>query len=254
MSDIEQSIQKLWDLHSEGLDLPDEWGVNLDFSSALQVQLGILDRRLKKGEELIGWKIGLTSIRVRERLGTNDQPFGYLLKSGVQASGARIPLSSIARGAGIENELCFTIGETFPSSGVTPEIARKATRAVSPGMEINEFRTLGKDFGLLVADDLAQWGIVPGEELPLTAQFNSDDVVSTLSRNGDVQSESFGRECIDDHFLSLAVLANTLGRFGMRLEAGQKVITGSFSNHKVKEAGHWRADFGPIGSVEIHFD
>ncbi len=58
---------------------------------------------------------------------------------------------------------------------------------------------------------------------------------------------------IDDHFVSLAVLANTLGRFGRHLEAGQKVITGSFSNHKVKEPGHWLADFGSIGSVDIHF-
>ena len=254
MPDIEQTIEKLWNFRSEGIQLPKKWEVNLDFSSSLQVQLGILKRRLEQGEELAGWKIGLTSIRVRERLGTNDQPFGYLLKSGVQDNGGKISLSSIAEGAGIENELCFTIGETFPTSEVTAEIARKSTRAVAAGMEINEFRTDGKDFGLLVADDLAQWGIVPGKEQLLTSDFKSDDVISTLTRNGEIQSESLGRDCIDDHFVSLAVLANTLGKFGMRLESEQKVITGSFSNHKVKEPGHWRADFGSIGSVEIEFE
>ena len=80
MPDIEQTIEKLWNFRSEGIQLPKKWEVNLDFSSSLQVQLGILNRRLEQGEELAGWKIGLTSIRVRERLGTNDQPFGYLLK------------------------------------------------------------------------------------------------------------------------------------------------------------------------------
>ena len=47
---------------------------------------------------------------------------------------------------------------------MTPDTARKAPRGVAAGMEINELRTDGKDFGLLVADGLAQWGIVPGTD------------------------------------------------------------------------------------------
>jgi 2-keto-4-pentenoate hydratase len=251
--DIERSIDRLWEIHASGEALPARWNPPLDFAASLRVQLGILDRKLAGGAELAGWKMGLTSARVRERLGTEDQPFGYLLASGVQTPGGKVSLDSISPLAGIENELCFTMAETLPAEGVTPVLARKATRAVAAGMEINELRTDGKDFGLLVADGLAQWGIVPGPEQPLDAAFNSDDVRTTLSRNGEVQSESLGRDVIDDHFISLAVLANTLGRFGRRLEAGQKVITGSFSNHKVRETGHWAADFGPIGSVDIHF-
>ena len=69
MSDIERSIDRLWEIRAAGEALPPSWDPPLDFAASLQVQLGILDRKLAAGEALAGWKIGRTSARVRERLG-----------------------------------------------------------------------------------------------------------------------------------------------------------------------------------------
>ena len=43
----------------------------------------------------------------------------------------------------------------------------------------------------------------------------------------EIQASAVGRDVIDDHYRSLTVLANTLGQYGVALEAGQRVITGS---------------------------
>jgi 2-keto-4-pentenoate hydratase/2-oxopent-4-enoate/cis-2-oxohex-4-enoate hydratase len=58
---------------------------------------------------------------------------------------------------------------------------------------------------------------------------------------------------IDDHYRSLTVLANTLGQYGVALEAGQRVITGSYSKHDVAPGESWRAEFAGIGAVELKF-
>lgn len=224
-----------------------------DIDEALQLQLDVLDTLLASGEKLAGWKVGLTSERVRERLGREDRPFGYLLASGVHASGAQVELGAVAPAAGVEPELCFEMGETLPGSNVTPEQARAAVAQVNAGMEINAFRSAGSSFESLVADDLAQWGIVVGSGGPITPAFSSAAVDSVMTCDGQEKATAIGAEVIDDHFLSLSILANTLGRFGRRLEAGQRVITGSFSAHKVKAPGHWHARFSGVGEVEIHF-
>jgi 2-keto-4-pentenoate hydratase len=122
-------------------------------------------------------------------------------------------------------------------------------------MEINEIRvTDAGDFPLLVADNLAQWGIVVGETCsPVPADFDSDTVRARIDCEGETRSEDLGADVIDDHFLSLAALANELAPFGRRVEVGQRVITGSFSNHRVPSASHWRAQFSGVGSVAISF-
>ncbi len=245
----------LWQSYVDGAPAPAELKGALDLDTALAVQLGILERRLDAGAELAGWKIGLTSARVRGRFGTTRQPFGHLLQSGVQESGNRVELASFRGATGVEPELCFTLGTALEGPGATAGDARKAASAVSAGMEINEIRvTDAGEFPLLVADNLAQWGIVVGEtHTPIPESFESDAVRATIAREGDTRSDDLGADVIDDHFLSLATLANELAPFGRRLEPGQRVITGSFSNHRVTEPGRWEAEFSGVGRVAIHF-
>jgi 2-keto-4-pentenoate hydratase len=63
-----------------------------------------------------------------------------------------------------------------------------------------------------------------------------------------------GEALLDDPFLSLSLLANSLAERGRSLEAGQPVITGSFfSARRVEGPGVWRADFEHIGGVSVAF-
>ncbi len=245
----------LWESYRKGEPAPQELRGALDIDSALTVQLAILDRRLEAGAELAGWKIGLTSERVRQRFDTTRQPFGHLLAAGVHQSGDQVKREGFRGGTGVEPELCWTLASPLEGPNATPEDARKAAGAVSAGMEINELRVAdAKDFPLLIADNLAQWGIVVGETVsPVPADFDSNRVDARIDCDGALQSEDRGADVIDDHFRSLAVLANELAPFGRRIEAGHRVITGSFSNHRVQQAGVWDASFTEVGRVGIRF-
>lgn len=253
--DITTATDLLWESYRTGESAPAALKGALDVDDALRVQLAILDRRLEAGARLAGWKIGLTSERVRQRFDTTRQPFGHLLEAGVQQSGNRVEIASFRGGTGVEPELCWTLATALAGPDASVEDARNAAGSVSAGMEINELRVAdANDFPLLVADNLAQWGIVIGDTTtPVPADFDSDQVTARIDREGELKSEDRGAEVIDDHFRSLAVLANELAAFGRRVEAGQRVITGSFSNHRVKEGGTWNAEFSGIGRVAIRF-
>ena len=228
----------------------------LTLDEALRAQLAVRNRKVGMGGRQGGWKIGLTSGRVRKRYGTDARPFGHIMADDIYESGATVPLRRFPH-ASLEPELCFTIGETLRGPGITPAQVRKATAAVSPGFELNQGRAQGvKDFPLTVADNLSQWGIVAGSPLqPIPATLDLARLKVTLRRGGEVVAETLGGpETIDDHFLSLSILVNTLAVYGEVLASGMRVITGSFAKVDVAAGQTWTADFAGIGEVQVSFE
>ena len=201
-----------------------------DEGQALQFQL--LDRWLNEGEELGGWKIGMTSGESRDALGVGVRPSGFVLKSRIFASGAQLPRRRLFKG-GVENELCFIVGQAL-GGGATPTGAKSAMAGLAPGFEINQKRLPpGSAPGLRIADNLSNWGIVCGE--PITDAQLSDNLsalqvtLSELTNTGETEIESVASDGhMDPHYESLAILAHRLADFGHSLTPGQQVITGAY--------------------------
>ena len=251
---VSEAADRIWDGYARGEYFPPDLVGKLSFDEALRVQLVLLERRLAAGERLAGWKIGLTSATVRAHFGTDRQPFGHLLESGIIASPGEVALDDVAVGCGVEPELCVTMGSELRGPGVTADEARAAVASIAPGMEINQKRSDGvTDFGLSVADNLTQWAIVQGPTSPVTDAFDSEVLHVTMSCNGEVRADVVGRDVIDDHFVSVATLANILGEHGRHLEAGQRLITGSFSKHDASRGEEWRAEFARLGACSVRF-
>ncbi len=222
-----------------------------DLDEALAVQLGVLQRFEAAGERLGGWKVGLTSGKARDRMGKDVRPFGYVLQSRVLESGAALPVSSIMN-CHIEPELCLIVGSALRGQNIEREQAKAAVRSVAPAFEINEVRVQPGQGSLpLVADGLAQWGIVVGPEAPV--RDGLVDTTVTFSHNGQVVETKTPGTTMDDPYLSLARLCRRLHAFGLGLEPGQPVITGSFCHHAVTQPGSYNADFSGVGSVTVRF-
>ena len=226
----------------------------LTIEQAEAIQLDILDRWCNSGESLGGWKIGLTSGSSRDAFGKGVRPFGHVLANRIIESGDELKFAVIKR-CGVENELCFVMDRDLRGPAVTAAIARDAVRGVAPAFEINETRIVGDADGpARVADNLSQWGIVVGTlTKPLPQEFDWDSLEIVLRRDGVEVERVSARGHIDDHFESLAQLARELAKFGRGLNAGEHVITGSFTRQVVRGPSRWDADFGPLGSVAIRF-
>ncbi|NOT58509.1 MAG: hypothetical protein HOP18_28265 [Deltaproteobacteria bacterium] len=226
--------------------------VQFSLDDALDAQLRVLRRFEADGEQLGGWKVGLTSGKARDRMGKDFRPFGYILRKRILSSGATVPLAKIFN-CHLEPELCLIVGSPLRGDSVGPAEAKAAVRAVAPAFEINEVRVQA-DLGqtLLLADGLAQWGIVVGPETPVR-----DGLIHTtvdFSRDGKIVETKTPGETMDDPYLSLSRLCRLLHTYGLGLEPGQPVITGSFCHHAIHQPGVYRAHFSNIGEVAVTFE
>lgn len=249
--DAERTIETLFvGARSGGFDVAPFAG-RYDLEQGLALQLGVLERWRAAGEELGGWKVGLTSGRARDMLGPGFRPFGYVLKSRIFASGATVDRARIVDPS-LEPELCLIAGQRLSGPTVTPDEARAAVASVAAGFELNEGRMRGRmDPAMLLADDLTQWGIVVGARGPSDTDLS--DLRVRLTCDGEPKAEVGPDYAIDDPFLSLARLAETLHRFGLAVEPGDHVITGAWTRSAVRAPGRWTAEFAGIGGVSVEF-
>jgi 2-keto-4-pentenoate hydratase len=255
MMQVTEAVDILWESVHQGVHAPEALQGKLTLDEAYRVQLGMLARTVAAGKQQAGWKIGLSAAAIR-RLYQRDEPvFGYLLTRDGYPSGHRVACQGIANVA-IEAELCMTLGETLRGPGVTRERALAAVASITPAFEIVSLRVnMAADLALGVADNVAQWGYVTSTAIvPYPRDLVLGEVIATVLTNGNTVATLRGAEVIDDQLQSLAWLANQLAVYGVALEAGQQVITGSFNKPlPVKKGEHWEAHFSSLGSVSVAF-
>jgi 2-keto-4-pentenoate hydratase len=247
----EQLVKAFAEARLSGVAGPGATADAYDRDEALGLQLAVLDRLVAAGEGLAGWKVGLTSGPRRDVMGEGFRPFGYLLRSRTLGSGEVLRQDRI-RSCYLEPELCLVLGAPLRGDRIDPAAARSAVRAVRPAFELNE-RRLGarSDDSTTIADGLGNWGIVVGPEAPVRSGLTGTTV--ELWRDDTRVDTRTPGDSMDDPFLSLSRLCARLHRYGRGLEAGQRVITGSFCNHDVRGPGTWRADFSGLGDVAVRF-
>lgn len=225
--------------------------MNQELIEAHRRQLERLAALEAAGKTVGGWKLGQTSGESRDAFGAGIRAFGYILADRVFDSGARLDWNDIGNG-GIENEVCFVIARDVTAS-VTPETVHGYLAGVAPAFEINQ-RRIPRTAPTVerIADDLANWGIVVGAMQPIPAGWDPGAMTVTLAHEGTVVESVPAAGHIDDHFESLARLANELLPFGRHLRAGDRVITGAFGRRNQPASGLWSGDFGPeLGIVTL---
>ncbi len=75
-----------------------------------------------------------------------------------------------------------------------------------------------------------------------------------VSRNGTVEETGLGAGVLNDPVTSVLWLARRLAAYGQSIAAGDIVLSGSFTRPiEAPPGSRIEADFGPFGSVRIHF-
>ena len=222
-------------------------------SEAYRVQLGLLDRYAEGGDRHAGWKVGLTARAMQEQQRVHEPVFGFLLESGHRESGAVFAFRELIR-PGFENELCIVVGQTLAGPGVTLAQASAAIGGIAPALEIVERRgDFTADLHLALADNAQQKAFVTGPDCPL-GELDLARVAVDVLVNGVHQERARGAEVLGTPVASIAWLANKLAEFGWRLEAGMRVMSGSFTRQYGLAAGdRVESRFESIGAVRAEF-
>jgi 2-keto-4-pentenoate hydratase len=251
---IDQAIDAFWQCARRRVPAPPEWIGRLDRETAYHVQLGVLAHHVRAGDRHVGWKVGLTAKAMQIQQRVHEPVFGFLLASGDRPSGTRIAFAELIN-PGFENELCLTVGTTLRGPGITTAQATAALSAMAPALEIIEKRgDFAADLNVSLADNAQQRFFVTGGAVPVPADADLAAVSVEVRVNGAPAERALGREVLGTPAASVAWLANKLAEFGLALEAGMRIMSGSFTKqYAISARDRIESHFVPVGTVVAEF-
>ena len=112
---------------------------------------------------------------------------------------------------------------------MTAEQVIDATEWIAPCFEIVDSRIENWNISIIdtVADNASCGVYLIGEARADPREFDLPDLHITVTKNGEPLSEGYGRAVQGDPAQAVAWLANTLGAYGVSLDAGDVILSGS---------------------------
>ncbi len=201
-----------------GLTIADAYAISLDF----------LGRRLADGEKVIGKKIGVTSKAVQDMLDVRQPDFGFLTDRMLVTGDIDVAANRLIQPRS-EAEIAFFLRQGLKGPGVTAQQVIDATEAIAPCFEIVDSRI--EDWRISIIDtiaDNASCGVfVLGDARADPRDHDLPGLQVTVTKNGKPLSQGHGRDVQGNPAQAVAWLANTLGEYGVSLDAGDVILSGS---------------------------
>jgi 2-oxopent-4-enoate/cis-2-oxohex-4-enoate hydratase len=228
---------------------------DLTIEEAYHIQQRMVQRRLDAGETVVGKKIGVTSKAVMDMLGVYQPDFGYLLSGMVYGDGQSISLDALIQPKA-EGEIAFILKKDLVGPGVTSANVLAATDCVMACFEIVDSRI--RDWKIKIQDtvaDNASCGVfVLGDRAVSPRSVDLSTCGMVLEKNGEVISTGAGAAALGSPANAVAWLANTLGRLGVRLKAGEVILSGALAAMApIARGDAFRVSIGGIGSCSVRF-
>lgn len=231
--DEQAAIGEFWEARARGEFFPKAWFDRLTLDEAYRIQLGVIARRVAAGERQIGWKVGLTAEAIQQQFGFHEPVFGCILEG--RPSGHVFGRDELIR-PGFEPELCLRVGTALRGEVDVPT-ARRAIDAVYPALEIIETRgDFTAQIALAMADNAQQKTVVLGDPVALGDRA-LEAVAATVRINGETVATGRGDAVLGDPLNSVVWLARKLAAFGRGIEAGEIIMSGSFTRQFPLAAG-----------------
>lgn len=202
-----------------------------------------------------GFKIGATAAAMQRYLGLDGPAAGFMSEASLHGSGSVLAWDRFFRPGG-ECEIAVQLGRDLPAQPCSAATARAAVEAVMPAIEIVENRYADLlAFGApgLIADQVFHSVAILGEPFGAWRETDLSAIRGTLSVDGEMRGEGYGRDLLGGPFHALAWLAGSaeIAAFG-GLKAGQIVMLGSVCTPVWLEApGRIEVSFDGLGSVRV---
>lgn len=229
----------------------------ITIADAYHVSLHMVNRRIRDdGEVIIGKKIGVTSKAVQEMLDVHQPDFGYLTDKMMYPNGGPMPISEQLIQPRAEGEIAFKLKKDLVGPGVTNEDVLAATEYVMACFEIVDSRV--QDWKVRIQDtvaDNASCGLfVLGDEHVSPEGLDFPRLQMRVYKNGALLSQGLGSAALGSPVNCVTWLANTLGEFGISLNAGDVVLSGSLVPLEPVVAGdEMRLEVDGIGTAAVRF-
>lgn len=216
--------------------------------AGMELQLRRFDAELAAGVPRVGWKIGITTGVARKPHGLTAPVIGRLDGKRSFNSGETVSLAGAAK-VRAEGEMALRIGRPL-DAGVTLTEARAAIIGVGPAIEFINLNMAKDDISVILSHSIFHEAVIFGPELAPAVLDGGQSLWPVGRRNTKCVRTPEPTMVPADLPALVVLVARTLARYGQRLEAGDRIISGSFIVPLIVEPGDQiEVDFGFLGKV-----
>ena len=201
--------------------------IKISIEDAWRIQSAVSDLRKKRGEEVIGYKIGCIAKETQANMGLSKPAWGRLWKNELHTDGVVLKKNNYSNPA-MEAEFGIIMGRDLPPDQVNVDYIKTSVEFICPVIEIHNYVFNGDPpFGAeLLANNAIHAGVVIG-------QLNE----GRISSNYTDLSLLFDKQKVDtwtkinwpDDILSeVTWLVKELAKSGHALKKGDLILTGAF--------------------------
>ena len=254
---IEEAAASLYEAERTRQPIPPliETCEGLTPDDAYKIQMINIARRIKEGAQVVGHKIGLTSVAMQQVLNVHEPDFGHLLNTMMVQEGEALKRDDFLLPR-VEGEITFLLKQPIRGPGVTVAKVLSCTEYVMPSLEIIDSRVADWKIKLpdTIADNASSARMVIGGRCVQPSELDLRLCGMVLEKNGEIVNSAAGAAVLGNPASAVAWLANKLAEFDVTLEAGEVILPGALTAAVPVEAGDAvRATFDHLGSVSIRF-
>ncbi len=196
---------------------------DISLEDAYVIQRASIARRLTRGENLVGVKMGFTSRAKMEQMGVHDMIWGRLTDAMIVEDGGEIDRAKFVHPR-VEPEIAFLLKAPLKGK-VSLAQASAAIEAAAPALEIIDSRYRDFKFSLtdVVADNSSSSGFVVGAWRK--PDFDLSNLGMIMSVNGHMHECGSSAAILGNPLRSLAAAARLAGD-EVDLDAGSIIMAG----------------------------
>jgi len=226
-----------------------ETGLALDLAQAYAVQEESVARRLRRGEQMVGIKMGFTSRAKMQQMGVEDLIWGRLTDAMRIPRAVPLRLSRFIHPRA-EPEIAFRLARPL-SAAVSLDEARASVDGVAVAIEVIDSRYRNFRFSLsdVVADNSSSSAFTVGEWVD-PARLGDAPVPITLSFDAVALQRGDSSAILGNPWQSLVEAARLAASAGIVLQPGWIVLAGAATAAEALRPGvRVSAEAGALGSV-----
>jgi len=250
----EQWLKMLLGAREKGqpIDPPSSTIGPLSMEEAYDVQGKLVDDMIKKGERIIGWKVGATNRNVMEQLNI-DEPLLGCMTNQSDYSLKEVKASDFFKLA-VEGEIAIVMGKQLRGPGITNADVVRAASGVMGAVELVDCRI--KDWQTTppesIADNALHGGIILGPFLKPVSGFDLTHEGVVMRKNGQLLASACGVEALGNPLNVVTWLANKLSELDREIKAGDIISTGTLTSFYFVEPGDvMEVSYSSLGAIRF---
>jgi 2-keto-4-pentenoate hydratase len=208
---------------------------------------------LAAGHKSLGWKLAFGGPAAMERLHISAPLVGFLTNRALVDSGATLPLAGWTKPAA-EPEIAVLLGKDL-AADCDREAAVEAIAALGPAIEVADVDHPSDDVEGTLLRNIYQRHVILGRSDVSHAGGVIAGLTARVQRNGAEIANTADLQALTGELIGIIQhVANLLGAFGEKLQAGQIVIAGSIIPPIWVQSGEEITfQLHPIDTVTVRF-